>query len=529
MTMTWRRGLIPERVSRLPRELVQVQPVQNRNFNQLELGIAGLREELREAVHMIHDLRVIGVETAVGLEETRQDVRFGIESTNRTRDSLSQQLTRVGREMRAAVHSAVERSSMNPWEMLWVWWQLVWQFTVLAWQLSWSVTRSMLALFNIHPFLLCCCSLGCIALEGVSLVLITDIGLSLSTGGFSHYYGLHYQLFDALVYGSRSLVISICTRMINTTTTYFSPYADTLVDAFGISPQAIWSWQQSAIGVLTRFLGGIVEDRVRATVEPIVTSVANLPEAMYNNSIGLVDVSSMGVPQIVTNTASGISGLAVGAASGLSSAASGAYSGVAGAASGAASGLSSAASGAASGLSSAASGAASGLSSAASGAASGLSSAAYGAKRWVGLGGNPEPFSHINLLQGRDLEMFNNSKLGKYLKVLHKKLNNAFINKYGNNGTILDKKAEELLEFMSHFSMLLLDSIPYIADQMLLSEPIPVDKKLAVALIKSAFDISMDGKRVERMTGKRVTGKRVKRVTGKRVKRAIRVKTLRNF
>lgn len=502
----WRRGLVKE-----PRKLVQVQPVQNRNFNQLELGVAGLREELREAVQLIHELRVIGVETAVGLEETRQDVRFGIESTNRTRDSLSQQLNRVGREMRAAVHSAVERSSMNPWEMLWVWWQLVWQFTVLAWQLSWSVTRSMLAVFNLHPFLLCCCSLGCIALEGVSLVMITDIGLTLSTGGFSHYYGLHYQLFDALVYGSKSVLISICTRLINTTTTYFSPYAATLVDAFGISPQAIWSWQQSALGVLTRFLGGIVEDRVRATVEPIVTSVANLPEAMYNNSIGLVDVSSMGVPQIVTNTASGISGLAVGAASGLSSAASGAYSGV---------------TGAASGLSSAASSAYSGVTGAAS-------SAASGAKRWVGLGGNPEPFSHINLLQGSDLEMFNNSKLGKYLKVLHKKLNNAFINKYGNNGTILDKKAEELLEFMSHFSMLLLDSIPYIADQMLLSEPIPIDQKLAVALIKSAFDVSDNGKRVKRfklvtgklVTGKRVTGKRFKLVNGKRSKS---VKTLRN-
>jgi hypothetical protein len=115
MTVEWRRGLVKERV---PRELVQLQPSQN--LNQLELGVAGLREELREAVQMLHELRVIGVETAVGLEETRQDVRFGIESTNRTRDSLSQQLTRVGREMRAAVHSAVERSSMNPWEMLWV-------------------------------------------------------------------------------------------------------------------------------------------------------------------------------------------------------------------------------------------------------------------------------------------------------------------------------------------------------------------------------------------------------------------------
>jgi hypothetical protein len=300
--------------------------------------------------------------------------------------------------------------------------------------------------------------------------MITDVGLSLSTGGFSHYYGLHYQLFDALVYGSKSVLISICTRLINTTTTYFSPYAATLVDAFGISPQAIWSWQQSALGVLTRFLGGIVEDRVRATVEPIVTSVANLPEAMYNNSIGLVDVTSMGVPQIVTNTASGISGFAVGAAS-----------------------------------------------SAASGLSSAASSAASGAKRWVGLGGNPEPFSHINLLQGHDLEMFNNSKLGKYLKVLHKKLNNAFINKYGNNGTILDKKAEELLEFMNHTSMLLLDSIPYIAAQMLVSKPIPVDEKLAVALVKSAFDISLSSKRV-----KRVTSKRVKRVASKR-------KTLRNF
>jgi len=486
--MEWRRGLVKERKSIQARPIqalpIQAQPTHN-NFNQLELGVAGLRDELREAVTMLHELRVIGVETAVGLEETRQDVRFGIESTERTRDSLSQQLTRVGREMRAAVHDAMERSSMNPWQMLWVWWQMVWQFTVLAWQLSWSVTRSMLAVFNVHPFLLCCCSLGCIALEGCTLVMITDVGMSLSTGGFSHYYGLHYQLFDALVYGLKSVLISICTRLINTTTTYFSPYAGTLVDAFGISPQAIMSWHQQALTALSRFLGGIVEERVRATVEPIVTSVANIPEAMYNNSIGLVDVTSLGVPQIVTNTASGISSLA---ASGLSSAASG---------------VSSAASSAASGLSSAASG----LSSAASGAAS----SAAAARRWVGLGGNPEPFSHINLLEGRDLEMFNHSTLGKYLKVIHKKLNRAFINKYGNNGTVLNKKAEELLEFMNHTSMLMLDSIPYIAEKMLLYESIPVDKQLAVALIKSAFDVSLNGKRV---TGKRVTGKRV---NGKRV------------
>ena len=32
MTMVWRRGLVKERV---PRKLVQVQPMQNRNFNQL--------------------------------------------------------------------------------------------------------------------------------------------------------------------------------------------------------------------------------------------------------------------------------------------------------------------------------------------------------------------------------------------------------------------------------------------------------------------------------------------------------------
>jgi hypothetical protein len=108
---------------------------------------------------------------------------------------------------------------------------------------------------------------------------------------------------------------------------------------------------------------------------------------------------------------------------------------------------------------------------------------------------------------------------------LHKKLNRAFINKYGNNGTVLDKKAEELLEFMNHASMLMLDCIPYIAEQMLLSEPIPVDKKLAMALIKSAFDVSFTGKHVNgthinrrRVTGKRVTGKRVnvKRLTSKR-------------
>jgi hypothetical protein len=499
--MEWRRGLVkesrPTQVRSTQVRPIQVQPAQNRNMNQLELGVAELREDLREAVAMLHELRVIGVETAVGLEETRQDVRFGIESTNRTRDSLSQQLTRVGREMRAAAHDAMERSSRNPWEMLWVWWQMVWQFTVLAWQFSWYVTRSMLAVFNVHPFLLCCCSLGCIALEGCTLVMITDVGMSLATGGFSHYYGLHYQLFDALVYGSKSVLISICTRLINTTTTYFSPYAGTLVDAFGISPQAMWAWHQRALGSLSSFVGGIVEERVRATVEPIVTSVANIPEAMYNNSIGLVDVSSLGVPQIVTNTASGISGLAVGAASGLSSAASSAATGVSGLASSAATGVSGLASSAATGVS--------GL----------ASSAATGARRWVGLGGNPEPFSHIHLLQGRDLEMFNDSALGKYLKILHKKLNRAFINKYGNNGTVLDKKAEELLEFMNHTSILMLDSIHYIAEKMLLYESIPVDKKLAVALIKSAFDVSLNDRQI---SGRRINGTRInRRRSGKRL------------
>ena len=67
--------------------------------------------------------------------------------------------------------------------------------------------------------------------------------------------------------------------------------------------------------------------------------------------------------------------------------------------------------------------------------------------------------------------------------------------------------------------MLLLDTIPYIAEQMLVLKPIPFDKKLAVVLIKSAFYISLSGKRSKRVTSKRMTSKRF---TGKR-------KTLRNF
>ena len=142
-------------------------------------------------VEMVHELRAIGVETAAGLEETREDVRFGITTTERQGDNLSQQLTRVGRELKEATLQAYQRSSFNPIEMLWVWWRLVWQYTVIAWELSFTVTRNTLA---ITPPVLFCCSLGCIMVESCVLIFITDVGLIFATAGLSHYFGLQYQL-----------------------------------------------------------------------------------------------------------------------------------------------------------------------------------------------------------------------------------------------------------------------------------------------------------------------------------------------
>ena len=444
------------------RPLIQ-QPVTN--VNRMESGLGELQSSVRELTVMVHELRAIGVETASELVSTRENVLRGINTTERSSDRLSQQVTRVGRELREAVRDVYTRSSINPWEMLWLWWQFVWQCTVLMWQLSFTVTRNVI---SVTPPILFCCSLGCIVLESGVLIFITDVGLIAASAGLSRYFGLQYHLYYALTYTLLTLIPSICRRMINSTIDYFTPYAGIVGEVSGLTPQSIRAWGQGVMDTVSNYLGSIVEERVRAQVAPIASSLRDLPSNMYNGTLGrlpnatsimeLVDVS---MPESITS----------------------AYSTVA-----------------------------SGASTAASTVASGLS----GAKKWVGLGGGPNPFEHINLLQGNELEMFNKSKLGKYLKVLHKKLNKEFINKYGNNGTILDKQAEQLLTFMNKASLLVLDTNPYLAEQIRLSSPIEVEPGLRVALIKSAYGVSAQRLSGHHLSGRHLSGRRKHKTQRKR-------------
>ena len=120
------------------------------------------------------------------------------------------------------------------------------------------------------------------------------------------------------------------------------------------------------------------------------------------------------------------------------------------------------------------------------------STAIDGARGWLHKkmsGGGDNPFAHINLLEGAELDEFNRT-IGKHLVKLHKKLDKAFILKYGED-TVLDDNAQELVVFMEKAFELALDQLaPSMANMIDHSRIIPVDHGLRKVLIASAFNVS---------------------------------------
>jgi len=551
--MHWERGLVPRR-NRTPvvNPIIQ-QPLQNRELNRVEQGLEHLQSSVNHLTEMVYFLRDMGVETASGLEETRQEVLHGTRVTELSEESLSKKLTRVSKELKQELRTSIgtvlansrARRSWNPMiyiYILWIYWCFVIRMTILAWQSTIHATAMTMNFLSANPITLYCCGCCCYAVEGIMLIVISDLGLIAATCGISHCIGLEIQLFYALIYLCWNVPIFVYKNMVNCTLHYFRPYAAVIQDVTGVTPQSVIQWFRSVTAIVSKYIGGIVEEKVREQVEPITNGLRDVSQTVYNSTVGLlpnttsilgmVDVSSLG---------ESASSAAASASEFASSAAASAYSGVTSTASGLvsrASGLASGASGLASrasGLASGASGLASKLPRASNVAAAGLAGMSWFRRdtpaepsegEWKGLGGGDlnnggdwkslnfdefswdDPFQNINLLQGQELVIFNKSKVGKYLKILEKKFKKEFKIKY-TKGDVSEENVMGLLQFMNKISLIILDIIPHMAHLISVSEPIQVEPGLRIALIQSALGSTITP--VKRKTLK--MGKKKKRKT----------------
>ena len=496
----------------------------NRNINHLESGLRSATDNLAELSEAVHDTRAMVVSSLAGLSNLSNQVNRGFNANQR----ISERILHVSTEMRNVLRESRRELGMNPWKILFIYWKGLLHITVLLWQLSFDITRNVLAVMPCPLFL---CSCGCMILECATLIFITDCSLCMGSFNLSRHFGLSYQLFRMLVNFALVIVPSICGRMINAAMTYYRPYVQIVSEVSGISLDSIQNWRDNVSSSLRDFVSSSVRTEVDAAVEPIVDELKNMPGMVYNATSSMVTDAASAIvydaPKAVVNRVFGVgtgstlanaAGTVVEAGTSVGSAAlrrtvdAGSLVADYGSAAarrtvdagslvadyGSAAARRTADAGSllgriGSNVGSAALKKSVNVGSAALGLGLAVGSTAIdGARGWLHKkmsGGGDNPFAHINLLEGTELDEFNRT-IGKHLVKLHKMLDKAFILKYGED-TVLDDNAQELVVFMEKAFDLALDQLaPSMANMIDQSRIIPVDHGLRKVLIESAFNVS---------------------------------------
>lgn len=464
----------------------------NTDLTHLENGLRSATDNLAELSEAVHDTRAMVASSLAGLSHLTNQVNRGFNANQR----ISERILHVSTEMRNVLRDSRRELGMNPWKVLFIYWKGLLHITVLFWQLSFDITRNVLAVMPCPLFL---CSCGCMILECATLIFITDCSLCMGSFNLSRHFGLSYQLFRMLVNFALVIVPSICGRMINAATSYYRPYVQIVSEVSGISLDSIQHWRENVTSTMRDFVSSSVRTEVDAAVEPIVDELKNMPGMVYNATSSMVTDAASAIvydaPKAVVNRVFG-----VGTGATLASAASNAAGTVVDAGASVARDVSSAALRRTSeagtlvaDYGSAALRKGANVGSAALGLGLAVSSSAVdGARDWLYKkmsGGGDNPFAHINLLEGTELDEFNRT-IGKHLVKLHKRLDKAFYNKYGED-TVLDDNAQELIVFMEKAFGLALDQLaPSMANMIDNSRIIPVQPGLRKVLIESAYNVS---------------------------------------
>ncbi len=468
-------------------ELFGKNRTRNRNLNHLESGLRNTNENLAELSEAINDTRAMVASSLVGLSHLTNQVNRGFEANQR----ISERILHVSTEMRNVIVRSRDEFYDKPWKILFIYWKGLLHLTVLSWQLSFLITRNVLAIMPCPLFL---CSCGCMLLECATLIYITDCALCMGTMRLSTYFGLSYELFRMFVNFALIIVPGICGRMLNGVVSYYRPYGQIISEVSGISLESFQHWRDNVTSVAQEFVGSSIRSEVQTSVEPIIDELKNMPGIVYNATSTMVSDAAASVvydgPKAVVNS---VFGKGSGAALGV---AASAVPQIAANAAGSVVDFSKEAGSAAASLGSSALRKTKGLLSV--GVDSGSAALGYGATvgseaydkgtRWFKskmLGGG-EPFDHINLLEGSELDEFNRT-IGKPLVKLHKLLDMKFHEKYGVD-TVLDDNALELIVFMEKaYNLLFGRLIPSMAIMIDRSRTITVEPGLRKILIESAF------------------------------------------
>jgi len=440
-------------------------------LNHLESGLRNTTRNLAELSEAVHDTRMMVGEALAALGGLSQQVESGFDTGQRTSDRILHVATQLRSEFRAA-----RDEGKTPWEWLLFYWQCVLRVSVFCWQISWSITRSAASSMT---FPLCLCAGGCYMLEGVVLVMITDIGLAFGTCCISKYFGLSYHLFRMFIHLLHFFIFNVAGGMAHCTISYFRPYAEILSEETGVSAESVQAWRHDVTHALSEYIGSNVRREVAQQVVPIVEELKNIPGDIFQATGAAVSET---VSSVVYAPINSVFGKGSSAALGLAAVPQMAVD---------------------------TAGDVMELGSSALGKGAEYGAAALGVgKNVLGKASNfftwSKPISEekmrlkeldeykkrgggpINFLEGRELDEFNRT-IGVHLDRLHDRLTVAFFNKYGKN-TVLDKNASELVVFMEKSYDLLLHSIlPWVANRFKHSRAIQVEPGLRKALIIRAF------------------------------------------
>ena len=495
---------------------------ENRNLSHLESGLRNATDNLAELSEAVQETRMMVAESLAGISHLTHQVNAGFNTGQRTSERILHVATQLREEFRL-----YRTESRSPWQCLWYWWRLVARTTVLLWQLSFSITRNVVSIMPCPLFL---CSAGCMVLECAALIFITDIGLMFSTFGISKYFGLSYELFRMFTQLLLIVVPGICGRMINGTLSYFRPYGQIVSEVSGVSIEGFKAWGRNVTSAVSDFLSSAVRQEVADQVEPLVDELRNMPTQILNATSTVVSdaltsvvydapkaainsIFGPGHGEAISHAATSASSIAVGAVGDVIDFGKDAGSTVADYGSVALStGKSALSTGVEKldGMRRYGTVMASIGANVASGVASDVSRAA--SDWWKGKGGLHDPFKDINFLEGRELEEFNKT-IGKHLSKLDHMMTKAFLNKYGDDGTIIDKNALEIIVFMEKASGLLVDLvIPGMARMIDNSRAISVEPGLRKVLIQSAFtNGSLNKPRKSKSRRRRYKGRKTRR------------------
>jgi len=430
------------------------------SLNHLERGLQNATTHLAELSNSVSETRAMMAESLVAIGDLSQQVESGFSTSHRTSDRILHVTTQLRNEFRDA-----RAQSKSPLEWLLFYWNCVLRATVLAWQVSWSITRSATSAMT---FPLCLCACGCYMLEGVALVVITDIGLMFGTCCISKYFGLSYQLFRMFLHLLHFFIFNIGRGMVECTISYFTPYAVILSEETGMSVESVQAWRHNVTSALSDFLGARVREEVRAQVVPIVEELKNIPSNILNTTSTMISEKVGSVvydaPKAAINSIFGVGSALGTAAPQMAVDVAGDVLDIGSSALEASKGYGAAALEASKGY----------------GAALGAKASEMFTWKKDKLGGGA-----IHFLEGRELEEFNQT-IGVHLDKLHERMTAAFYKKYGN--TVLDNQTLELLVFMEKSYDLFLHSIlPWIASKFSHSRTIQVEPGLRKALILRAF------------------------------------------